>query len=419
MPVDLRMSDDLNRPLGLDRDAASRIGRPVAWVPLAFAGLGLVAISLIAFVMITGDRNGGEPFAIARIEQEKAPAQAGPPPAPGPVAKSPVRDEPTAAIPQASNKSSAAEMERASGVKVTRGGGADSPNALVIRVPDANAVRLNPAPDPRLVEKSRYGSLPRIGTDGARPADIYARPLSVSPKLKAGAPRIAIFIGGMGLSRAATQEAIDKLPGAITLAFAPYGPELDVQAARARESGHEIVLQLPMEPFASGETDPGPHTLHTDRSPEAIVDDLHWLMTRFPGYAGMTNFLGGRFTADEAALSPVLREARERGLFYIDDATSPRSIANAVASRTDVAFARADVVIDADKTPESIDAALSRLEVLAKKNGVALGSATGLPVSIERVARFARTLEDRGVALVPVSAAAAGKARPSADARER
>jgi polysaccharide deacetylase 2 family uncharacterized protein YibQ len=261
--------------------------------------------------------------------------------------------------------------------------------------------------------------LPRIGPDGARPADIYARPISSSPKLKPAAPRIAIFVGGMGLSRTTTQEAIDKLPGAITLAFAPYGAEVEVQAARARESGHEILLQLPMDTFNGGDGDPGPHTLHSDRAPEAIVDDLHWLMARFPGYAGMTNFLGGRFTADEAALAPVLRETKQRGLFYIDDATSARSIANMIAPRVDLPFARADVVLDADKTPDSVDAALSRLEALARKNGVAIGWATGLPVNIERIARFARALEDRGIALVPVSAATSVAPRPSADAKER
>ena len=286
-------------------------------------------------------------------------------------------------------------------------------------MPDANAVQLNPAPDPRLVEKSRYGLLPRIGADGARPADIYARPVVASPKLKPGAPRIAIFVGGMGLSRAATQDAIDKLPGAITLAFAPYGTELEAQVARAREAGHEVILQVPMESFASGETEPGPHTLHTGGPPEGIIEDLHWLMGRVPGYAGVTNFLGGRFTADEGALAPTLREINERGLFYVDDASSPRSVAAAVAGRAGLAFARADLVIDADKSAESIDAALSRLEAAARKNGLAVGSATGLPVSIERIARFGRTLEERGVALVPVSAAAAATSRPSADTRQR
>jgi polysaccharide deacetylase 2 family uncharacterized protein YibQ len=411
------MQDDLNRPLGLERQRESRFGRPVAWLPLAFGGLGLIAVSLIAFVIITGNRDSGEPFAIARIEQEKAltPATA----APAAVVASSAQDQATGAASDARANSSTAETERASGVKVTRPFGADSPNALVIRVPEPGTLHLKPAPDPRLVEKSRYGMLPRIGADGTRPADIYARPVLSSAKLKTGAPRIAIFIGGMGLSRATTQEAIDKLPGAVTLAFAPYGVEVEAQAARARESGHEILLQLPMGTFSADDADPGPHTLHSDRAPEAIVDDLHWLMTRFPGYAGMTNFLGARFTADEAALAPVLRETRERGLFYVDDASSPRSVADAIAARADLPFARADMVLDADAAPDSVDASLSRLEALARKNGIAVGWATGLPGSIERIARFARSLEDRGIALVPVSAAASVKSRPRADARDR
>jgi len=385
----------------------------VAWLPLAFGGLVMVAVALVAFVVITGDRNAGEPFALARIEPEK-PTTAAVPAAV--TAMAPAREEPTATGPQGA-KSNAADVERSSGVKVTRPAGADAPNPLIIKVPDANTIRLKPAPDPRLVEKSRYGMLPRIGADGGRPAAVYARPIITPPTLKSGAPRIAIFVGGMGLSRAMTQEATDKLPGAVTLAFAPYGVDLEAQVARARDSGHEVLLQLPMDTFAAADADPGPHTLHSARAPEAIVDDLHWLMTRFPGYVGVTNFLGGRFTSDEAAIAPVLRETRERGLLYVDDATSPRSIAEAIATRADLPFARADVVLDADKTAESIDAALARLEAAARKNGSAIGWATGLPLSIERIARFARSLEDKGIALVPVSAVASVKARPSVDAR--
>jgi polysaccharide deacetylase 2 family uncharacterized protein YibQ len=174
-----------------------------------------------------------------------------------------------------------------------------------------------------------------------------------------------------------------------------------------------------MESFGASGSDPGPHTLHVDRAPEAIVDDLHWLMSRFPGYAGMSNFLGARFTADDAALTPVLREAGDRGLFFLDDATSPRSIADALAARTGLNFARADVVIDADQSPEAVDAALSRLETVARKNGFAIGSATGLPTSVDRIARFARALEERGIALVPVSAMTSAALRPSADAKQR
>ncbi len=411
------MLDDLNRPLGLQPEASGRFGRPLAWVPLAFAGLGLLGVSLVAFVALTSSRESGEPYAIARIEQESPPAPLPSAPA-APAAKSAISQETTATVPQAQNKSALAELERSSGVKVIRPTGTSSPDPLIIRVPDATTLSLKPAPDSRLVEKSRYGLLPRIGADGARPADVYARPVIASPKLKPGAPRIAIFVGGMGLSRATTQEAIDKLPGAITLAFAPYGGDLDAQVARARTAGHEILLQVPMDTFA-GDADPGPHTLHSDRAPDAIVDDLHWLMTRFPGYVGLTNFLGGRFTAGEAALAPVMRETKDRGLVYIDDATSPRSVADTVAARADLPFARADIVLDSDNTPQAIDAALARLEAGARKNGTAIGWATAMPASIERIARFARTLEDNGIALVPVSSAVSVKSRPSVDARAR
>jgi uncharacterized protein len=411
------MLDDLNRPLGVETEAPGRFGKPVAWVAMAFAGLGLIAVSLVVFVAVTGDRNSGEPYAVARIEQESPPASPAAAPA-APAAKSPISQETTATVPQAENKSGVAELERASGVKVIRPTGTNPPDPLIIRVPEATPASLKPAPDPRLVEKSRYGLLPRIGADGARPADVYARPMIASPKLKAGAPRIAIFVGGMGLSRATTHDAIDKLPGAITLAFAPYGGDVDAQVARARAAGHEILLQVPMDTFA-GDADPGPHTLHSDRVPGAIVDDLHWLMTRFPGYVGLTNFLGGRFMAEEAALAPVMRETKDRGLLYIDDATSPRSVADAVAARADLPFARADIVIDSDNTPQAIDAALARLEAAARKNGTAIGSATAMPASIERIARFARTLEDNGIALVPVSSAVSVKPRPSVDARAR
>jgi polysaccharide deacetylase 2 family uncharacterized protein YibQ len=63
------------------------------------------------------------------------------------------------------------------------------------------------------------------------------------------------------------------------------------------------------------------------------------------------------------------------------------------------------VAIDADPKPEAIEAALARLEALARQKHIAIGFASGLPAGVDRVARFAKTLEGRGIALVPLSAA--------------
>ena len=309
---------------------------------------------------------------------------------------------------------SADEIETQSGVKVIRRGGIQPSGALIIQVPQSLNIQLAAAPDKRLVEKSRFGLLPRIGSDGARPAETYARPVLTAGALKAGAPRIAIMVGGMGLAAAATQDASEALPGAITLAFAPYGSDLEHQVSKARAQGHEILLQAPMEPFDYPQNDPGPHTLRASAEPAETLDDLHWLMGRFTGYVGIGNFLGARFTADSTAVTPVLRDIATRGLFYVDDGASPQSVTPDIARALGLTALKADVVLDANSRPEAIAASLIALETLARKNGSALGVASALPGSIDQITRFAKTLEAHGIALVPVSALASSVPKPTA-----
>ena len=405
MPV-----DDLNRPLGLDI-----VDRPeprdVPWNRIGLAGIAVLAGAVGTFIWITDDGMGGEPYAVARIERPVA--------APTPVATAAVKtpDDVTGTIPATSNnRSTGAAVEAQSGVKVIRQGEGGSPGALVIQIPNDIGIQLNPAPDRRLVERGRYGNLPRVGPDGSKPMDIYARPLMTSTALKAGAPRIALVVGGMGLNRAATQSAAERLPGDVTLGFAPYGVDLEKQVSQVRDAGHEVILQLPMESFDSGRDAVGPHALMADASGDENLDNLRWLMSRFSGYVGVSNFLGAKFTADERALAPILREAGGRGLMFFDDATSARTIAPKIAGNQALAFRSADIALDIDPRPDAIDAALTKLEATARQKGSAVGSASGLPATVDRIARFAKSLEARGVALVPLSALAIASMTPTARA---
>jgi len=238
----------------------------------------------------------------------------------------------------------------------------------------------------------------------------------LSGKLGVGAPRVALLVGGLSLSESGTLEAIARLPAAVSLGFAPYGADVERDVAQAREAGHEALLQLPMEPFDYPANNPGPHTLVSGLSEAENLDNLHWLMARFTGYVGVTNFLGAKFTADAAALAPVLSEVAARGLLYVDDGSSPRSLAREKTPAFNLRAAGADLVIDADQSPQAIEAALVKLEALARANGVAIGVATALPVSVEHVGRWARSLEARGLALVPVSAAISRAPGPAAQA---
>ena len=116
-------------------------------------------------------------------------------------------------------------------------------------------------------------------------------------------------------------------------------------------------------------------------------------MSRFTGYVAVVNHLGGKFTADRREILPVMREIAARGLGYLDDDSSPRSVAQDVGATLAMPSARASVVIDANPAPEAIDAALARLLDLAVERGAAIGVATASPNSIERLARWADGLE--------------------------
>jgi hypothetical protein len=151
----------------------------------------------------------------------------------------------------------------------------------------------------------------------------------------------------------------------------------------------------------------GAQTLLTSLNASQNVERLHWLMSRLQGYVGLANYMGGRFTATETALAPVLREAAKRGLIYVEDGASPRSLAGQMATANNLPYAKADLMIDAVPTAAEIDRSLARLEKTARDHGVAFGMANALPASIERIAAWAKTAESRGIVLVPISAIAA------------
>ena len=130
-------------------------------------------------------------------------------------------------------------------------------------------------------------------------------------------------------------------------------------------------------------------------------------MSRFQGYVGIVNYMGGRFTASEQGMAPVLREAATRGLIYLDDGSSARSLAGQIAGANNLAFAKADLVIDQVPTPADVDRALGRLETLARARGTAVGFAGALPVSIDRISRWIKAAESRGIQLVPITAVVA------------
>jgi len=387
-------TDDLSAPLGQDRPRKRRYRIPFTAPQAIAAGLGLFLVTFAGFATFNTNPMGGEPMAKVAYDPATLPGDKTPP-------KVAVPKEAAAAVKEgAAGQQTITIIDGTSGARqnVVIGTGADTPAQA--DAPPAVMANINP----KLLESSRYGMIP-VAAEGLKPFKVYAAGSDAERAAAAKKPTIAIVISGLGVGAAKTADAITKLPGAVSLAFTPYGSDPGKLVARARAQKHEVLLQIPMEPFDYPDNDPGPQTLLTTLPGDQNVDRLTWHMSRFQGYVGLANFMGSRFVATDAAMQPVIKEAAKRGLGWFDDGSSARSVAGVIAEGQAMPFAKANVSIDTVPTQAEIDRALTRLEALAREHGSAVGIASALPISIDRIAIWAKQLDSRGIMLVPLTTA--------------
>ena len=352
-------------------------------VAAGLAGLLLLSTSAL-FLTVLGDPKAGTPSAHVALEREAAAAQA---PAPtGFEAFS------MGAMGLYQNLAGGADPAAGGDAVITLpDGGSVSGQGAPIMAPVRAASPLAKAPIAGLSQPGSNGPLPMIAPDGRVPAQAYARPFRPN-----GKPRVSLIVGGLGLNAVTTRAAIERLPPEVTLSFVPYADNLQGWIDQARAQGHEVMLEMPMEPTGYPDNDPGPYTLLADGGADDVTAKMDWLLGRATGYFGVTNYLGDRFSSSDTGMNAFLGILRQRGVAFLDDGSFQRRPG---------AWARAsaDRVIDRTQSPAAIIAALNGLEAQAKLRGSALGTGFSYPVTVEAAARWTAGLEQRGLQLAPAS----------------
>jgi polysaccharide deacetylase 2 family uncharacterized protein YibQ len=263
---------------------------------------------------------------------------------------------------------------------------------------------LRAVPVRAITEQGADGLLPVISPDGKRAWKIYARPDRSAP----GRPKIAIYVGGLGLNPKATEAALARLPGQVSLGLSAMAPDLPALVTKARAKGHEILMDLPMEPADVAINDPGPYTMLTTVSATENIGRLEWIMSRAPGFVGMAATLGDRFMLEEGAARPVLESLRGRGLLILDTRALPRSVIARLSDGIGLPYGIANVTLDDDPAPAAILAKLTKLEDLARAQGSAIGVGRSYPVTNDIIDKWARGVEGRNIQLAPISALMVG-----------
>lgn len=381
-------SDPLYQPLG---KATGVSGRP--------RGIGLrVGAFLLALMAVAGAalqlwHDGRKPdrgIAVAAIEVAP-PAPSASPPAISTPAVHALADE--------AERPSGDTVEVQNGVKIIRLGAASSSKSVAIPVPRGGEAKLAATPDPRLLEPSRFGDLPRIGATGARPSEVYARPATIV----SGGAVVGLLVADMGADQMGTAEAARTLPPAVTFAFGPGNADLAAQTAETRRAGHEVVLELAGEPAIGG----AGRSLQPGSAAGDGLDRLHWMMGRFTGYAGVALVGQPSLPAGPVASDAVLRDVARRGLYLAADAAVAHDAPQPTPGGAGLQLAAVTMTIDATQDHAMVTAALARLADLAATNGSALGILHWRTGAMPDVQSFADGLARRGVTLVPVSALAA------------
>lgn len=260
---------------------------------------------------------------------------------------------------------------------------------------------LSETPYAALVQQGDNGILPRIGEDGTTPFDAYRRP----PPDMSGDAKVAVIVSGLGLSRAATEAAISAMPADVTLSLDVYSRGLDFWVKTARQDGHEVLLEMPGESSDFPFSDPGPSALQSLAAPEENLEKLHWILSQASGYFGVLSTYGSKFLTVEEQIKVVMDELKARGLMYVDGGAQD-SLGARVAYGAGEKWAAVELVLDARPGRKALELQLAEFEALAKKRAQAVARISTDPISLQMLSQWFRTLGDKGLQLVPVSALA-------------
>ncbi len=264
-------------------------------------------------------------------------------------------------------------------------------------VPNSTAVvPLNPVKE-SMREKLSVGTLPIIGPEG-KPWHYYSKPYA----LQGNHPMIAILVTGLGQTRNVTSAAI-KLPENISLSFSPYAHDVGTWSNSARATGHEVFIDLPMEPTNYPASDPGPYGLLTSKSKEENVAHLQWLMGRIQGYAGFATPNNETYSQSDENFKLTLELINSRGLMLFMPHEPVRKETKQIMDDSKIAYTIADAVLDEELSSEAIQERLTALEKAATKHGYAVGYARGIPLTMTELAAWSAKLEERGFTLVPLT----------------
>ena len=218
---------------------------------------------------------------------------------------------------------------------------------------------------------------------------------------KAADPRIALIIDDIGFNLTrAEQFLMAGIP--ITFSILPRLCCSEASAQALHDSGHELMLHQPMEPFST-RVDPGPGAIFVDDQPEQVRDVVAENIATLPHIVGVNNHMGSRYTQLPRKMDQALDAVRANDLFFVDSLTTGHSTAFARARQMGVDTIRRDLFLDTQRNEKAVFGQMRRLGKIALKCGRAIGIGHPRPETLAGIQRFLDTPESGTVRFTYIS----------------
>lgn len=211
---------------------------------------------------------------------------------------------------------------------------------------------------------------------------------------------IAIIIDDLGHSFKKGQAFID-LPAPLTFAILPHTAHSKKIALSAHAAQKEVILHLPMANVKNTPIGPGGLTANQHRA--EFLTALDSAINDVPHAKGINNHTGSYLTQQPEQMVWLMKDMKQRGLFFVDSRTTPNSVAEDIAEDFNVFTSSRDVFLDNERTFDNIDRSFKKLIEKAKQNGTAIGIGHPYPETLSYLQETLPDLEAQGIKVLPTS----------------
>lgn len=215
-------------------------------------------------------------------------------------------------------------------------------------------------------------------------------------------PRVAIVIDDLGQDFKMGEKFLG-LGVPLTYSILPYRPHSATLAAEICRRGGEVLLHLPLEPKGYPEVNPGAGCILAAMDREEIQAEVSDQIDSLPCCMGVSSHMGSRFTEIPEVTAWMLGVVQERGLFFLDSLTTPRSVVGASAIDKHLPFVQRTLFLDQDRNVDAIVRQLCRLADHASLRGWAVGIGHPFRETLDALPKGLAAFSQKGIRLVPIS----------------